>query len=84
MTISTYNSPSYLIDDIEDLLMQKYSDNKEMRKILEEFKQDLQLIHNFIRKLNDFENEKIDKRGIISEYNLYRSGKSMNLFGGIV
>lgn len=84
MTINTYVSPFYLIDEVEDLIRLKYSENQEIRLILSEFQQDLEIIHYFTRNLAAFENEKLDNAGLREAYNVYRSKKSMNLIGRIV
>lgn len=79
MGINTFTAPLYLIDDVEDLIRLNYSENSEIRPILEEFKADLQLIHNFTRKLVDFENGRVDTTEILKEYFNYKVGKISNL-----
>lgn len=79
MGINTFTAPLYLIDEVEDLIRLNYSDNSEIRPILEEFKEDLELIHNFTRKLVDFENGRIDTNQILKEYFNYKVGKIRNL-----
>lgn len=79
MGINTFTAPLYLIDDVEDLIRINYSENSEIRPILEEFKADLELIHNFTRKLVDFENGRVDTNQILKEYFNYKVGKISNL-----
>lgn len=79
MSLSTYCAPLYLIDEVEDLIRLNYSENSEIRPILEEFKADLELIHNFTRKLVDFENGRVDTTEILKEYFNYKVGKIRNL-----
>lgn len=79
MSINTFTAPLYLIDDVEDLIRLNYSENSEIRPILEEFKADLELIHNFTRKLVDFENGRVDTTEILKEYFNYREDKMNNI-----
>lgn len=82
--INTYTSALYLLDEVGELINLKYGENPEIIKILSEFQQDLQIIHDFTRKLVAFENEKLDNSGLQEAYNAYRSKKSINLMGEIV
>lgn len=75
MGINNFTAPLYLIDEVEDLIRLNYSENNEIRPILEEFKSDLELIHNFTRKLVDFENGRVDTNQILKEYFNYRDNK---------
>lgn len=82
--INTFQSAMYLKEDVDELIELKYTENEEIKKILEEFSIDLTLIHKFTRKVVDFENEKIDNKKLREAYNAYRAAKSINLTGGVV
>lgn len=84
MGIDTCISPLFLVDEVEALIQSKYADNDEIKSILVEFQQDLEIIHRFTKKLIEFENNKANKRTLRKHYNVYKSEKSINLFGSVV
>jgi hypothetical protein len=82
--ISPYSSNLFLIDEIEALAEQNTTIEPIILENIATLKQDLENVHQIIRKLIDFEKGKVDNKEMLSAFNQYKANKSMIMLGKVI